>query len=344
MATMPRRLLMFCMLLLAAPAYAHRGMPPDPNQPPPVFKLEKMTDRVWCLFGRGGNVGFLVTDNGVLVVDDEYEEVAQGIVDQIRTVTDKPIRYLVNTHYHADHTGGNPVFIKFAEIIAHDNVRPRLLDYPAMVLKTFPDRIKALEQEIASIPDPNDPWRASLEKDLGLAKFFLDDAGKFKVETAAPPHLTYDGHVRVWLGGQEVQIFHVAPGHTDGDSMVFFVDQKVLHMGDLFFNGMVPFIDEPGGGSVKGMIENIDYAIAHVPPDTRVIAGHGPTGGIADLKRARDFLADLWAQTEKAARSGMSKGDAARTIRMDAYPEIKPSFRTLGNVIEVIYDEIQQPH
>src|SRR3989442_14508617 len=197
----------------AGPALAHSGAPPAPQPEEaqtPKFKLEKLTDRAYCLYGQGGNVGFLVTDAGVVVVDDEFEEVAQGIVDQVRSVTDKPIRYLVNTHYHADHTGGNPVFIKFAEIIAHDNVRPRLLDYPATVLKVFPDKVKALEQEIATIADPNDPWRVSLEKDLGLAKFFLDDAAKFKLEKAAPPGLTYEGHVRVWLGGQEVQIFHVA--------------------------------------------------------------------------------------------------------------------------------------
>ncbi|HEY3176439.1 MAG TPA: MBL fold metallo-hydrolase [Candidatus Polarisedimenticolia bacterium] len=329
------------LLLIALPVLAHRGTPPDPDQPRPTFTLEKLTDRAYCLFGQGGNVGFLVTDAGVLVVDDQYENIAQGIVDQIRSVTDKPIRYLVNTHYHADHTGGNSVFNKLAEIIAHDSVRPRLLEYPETVKRTFPDKIKAIETEIAAIKDPNDPWRVALEKDLGLAKFFLDAANAFKVETAAPPGLTYEGHVRVWLGGQEVQIFHVAPGHTDGDSMVYFKDQKVLHMGDLFFNGMYPFIDALGGGSVKGYIENIDYAIAHVPPDAKVIAGHGPVSGIATLKRARDFLADLRAEVEKAVKAGMSKADAVRAIRMEAYPEIKPAFRALGNDIAVIYDEIK---
>src|SRR2546422_5218165 len=158
------RALLLCLILSSVPAFGHSGTPADPAQPPPVFRLEKLTDRAWCLFGQGGNVGFLVTETGVLVVDDQYENIAQGVVEQIKSVTDKPIRYLVNTHYHADHTGGNPVFIKFAEIIAHDNVRPRLLDYPATVLKVFPDKVKALEQEIATIADPNDPWRVSLEK------------------------------------------------------------------------------------------------------------------------------------------------------------------------------------
>lgn len=339
---MHRRAPFACLLLaIAMPVFAHRGTPPDPDQPPPTFTLEKVTDRAYCLFGQGGNVGFLVTDAGVIVVDDQYENIAQGIVDQIRSITDKPIRYLVNTHYHGDHTGGNPVFIKLAEIIAHDTVRPRLLEYPETVKRIFPEKIKAIEAEMAAIKDPNDPWRLALDKDLGLAKFFLDAASAFKLETAAPPGLTYEGHVKIWLGGQEVQIFHVAPGHTDGDSIVFFKDQKVLHMGDLFFNGMYPFIDSLGGGSAKGYIENIDYAIAHVPPDTRVIAGHGPVGDIPALKRARDFLADLRAEVEKAVKAGMSRADAVRAIRMEAYPEIKPAFRVLGNDIAVIYDEIK---
>src|SRR5262245_28489684 len=130
------------LMLAGAPVLAHTGeapanpaaspspSPTEPQPKPVEFKLEKLSSRAYCLYGRGGNVGFLVTDAGVVVVDDQYEEVAQGIVDQIHGVTDRPIRYLVNTHYHGDHTGGNPVFVKFAEIVAHDTVRSRLLAEP----------------------------------------------------------------------------------------------------------------------------------------------------------------------------------------------------------------------
>src|SRR5262245_19907393 len=103
------------MAVAFVPASAHSGAPPAPapqEKQAPQFKLEKLTDRAYCLYGQGGNVGILVTDAGVVVVDDQFEEVAQGILDQIRAVTDLPIRYLVNTHYHGDHTGGNPVFVK----------------------------------------------------------------------------------------------------------------------------------------------------------------------------------------------------------------------------------------
>lgn len=336
------------LVLATGPLFAHTGAAPAASpaprqEKPPEFRLEKLTERAYCLYGRGGNVGFLVTDAGVVVVDDQYEDMAQGIVDQIRAVTDRPIRYLVNTHYHGDHTGGNPVFAKFAEIVAHDAVRPRLLDYPATVRATFPDRRRRLQAEIDLLKDPADPYRVALEKDLGLLGFLLQSAESFNPAKAAPPALTYDSRVRLWPGGQEVAVLHVAPGHTDGDSMVFFAREKVLHMGDLFFNGMYPFIDAWAGGSGRGYLKNIDYALSLVPADTKVIPGHGPVTDVAGLRRFRSFLSDLIGEVEQAARRGLSKADAARTITMDRYPEIKPQFRTLGNDVLVIYDEVSSP-
>ena len=329
---------------LPVPALAHSGAPPAAEKPAekaPAFKLEKLTDRVYCLYGRGGNVGFLVTDAGVVVVDDQYGEVADGIVGQIRTVTDKPIRFLVNTHYHGDHTGGNPVFIKLAEIIAHHSVRPRLLEYPETIKKTFPAKVLAIEAEIAGLKDAADPYRLALEKDRDLFGFLLKSAQSFILKEAAPPGLTYGGEVRLWLADQEVDVLHVAPGHTDGDSMVFFRKEKVLHMGDLFFNGMVPFIDALGGGSGRGYVRNLEHILALVPPDTKVIPGHGPVTDVATLRRFRSFMSDLVGEVEKAVKAGLSKAEAIRTIRMDPYPEVKPGFRTLGNGVAVIYDEVK---
>ncbi len=335
------------MAAVFAPASAHSGAPPaaqpQEKQAPP-FKLEKLTDRAYCLYGQGGNVGILVTDAGVVVVDDQFEEVAQGILDQIRAVTDQPIRYLVNTHYHGDHTGGNPVFVKFAEIIAHETVRPRLLDFPETVRRTYPDRKKQIETEIAGLKDPDDPYRLSLEKDLGLLDFFIKTAEALKVNPAAPPGLTYEGEIRLWLGGEEVDIFHVAPGHTDGDSIVYFPKQKVVHMGDLFLNGMYPFIDSLAGGSARGFVTNIDRVLTRIPPETKVIPGHGDTSDVATLRRFRNFMSDLIAQVQKAAETGMTKIDAVRTIKMDQYPELKPRSRTLGNDVAAVYDELRPGH
>lgn len=337
----PRGMILLTLLaVVSSPALAHRGAAPEPAEKP-IFELKKLTSSVYYLSGRGGNVAFLVTEPGVLVVDDQYENIAQGIVDQIRTVTDRPIRYLVNTHYHSDHTGGNPVFIKLAEIIAHDSVRPRLLEYPETVRKIFPARLKALESEIAAIADAADPYRAALEKDMGLVKYFIESAVAFKPETAAPPGITYEGHVRVWLGDQEVYVFHLGPGHTDGDSLVYFRNEKVLHMGDLLFQGSYPFIDTEAGGSVSGYVDNLDQAIALVPPETQVIPGHGPVTDVDGLRRMRDFLSRLLAQVDKTVQAGMSRGDAVRAIKIDGFPDIKPGFRTLGNLVSAAYDELK---
>jgi cyclase len=331
---------LFALILLTSVSAvpAHHGAASEPK--PPVFKLEKVSDRAWCLFGRGGNVGIYVTGAGVVVIDDQYEDMAQGIVDQIRTLTTEPIRYLVNTHYHSDHTGGNGVFLKLGEVVAHHSVRPRLLEYPAVVRNTFPRLIQGFQNEKDGIADPDDAYRQALEKDLGLLKFFVDAANAFKPETAAPPGLTYDGRVTLWVGGHPVEVMHVAPGHTDGDSIVWLPEEKVVHMGDLLFNGIYPFVDTLGGGSVEGMIRSIDVVLQTVPPDTKVIAGHGPVTDLTGLRRMRSFLADLRTKVRLEVERGASRGDAVRRIRMDDYPEIKPAFRTLGNVVTAAYDEL----
>src|SRR3989338_1169951 len=264
-------------LALPVPALAHSGAPPaaeKPSEKAHEFKLEKLTDRVFCLYGRGGNVGFLVTDAGVVVVDDQYREVAEGIVVQIRSVTDRPIRFMVNTHYHGDHTGGNPVFIKLAEIVAHNTVRPRLLEYPETIRMTFPARVQAIETEIAGLKDAADPYRLALEKDRDLLGLLLKSAQAFSLEAAAPPGITYEGEVRLWLGDQEGDGLHIAPGHTDGDSIVFFRKEKVLHMGDLFFNGLYPFIDALAGGSGRGYVRNLERILP--PPAPRHEGAPGP--------------------------------------------------------------------
>ena len=324
------------------PALAHSGhVDADQDQPAPKFKMEKVSEHVYCLFGRGGNVGILTTDAGVLLVDDQYGDIAPGLLEQVRTVSDKPIRFLVNTHYHGDHTGGNFALRKsVTEIVAHDTVRPRLLEYPAQVQKDFPPRIQSLQNEIAGIKDEKDAYRDALSKNLDLMKFFLDDMKKFNPAEVAPPDITFDHRVTLWLGDQPVEVFHVAPGHTDGDALVWFRKEKVIHMGDLLFNGLVPFIDTDGGGSGLGYVKNLDAVLDMVPSDTRVIAGHGPVGDVASVRHMRDFLKEMQVQVEAAVKKGLSRPEAARTIRLEAYADIKPAFRAVANDVLVFYDEV----
>ena len=327
-------------LAVSREAAAHSGRQAADEAPkPPTFRLEKVSERVWCLFGKGGNVGFMVTDAGVAVVDDQYADVAPGIVEQIRGVTDKPIRYLVNTHYHADHAGGNKTFQPIATIVAHESVRPRLIDFPLAIQATFPEKVRALETEIAGIKDPTDRYRVALDRDLNIMKFFLDSVKDFDPATAAPPSLTFDSKLTLWLGDQPVEVHHLGPGHTDGDAVVWFRREKVLHTGDLLFNGVVPFIDAQGGGNAHGYLRSLDRLLSMLPPDTKVIPGHGPVTDIKGLQRARDFLKDLSVEVDKAARKGLTRQEAARTVTLTAYPDVKESFRTVANAVLTLYDE-----
>ena len=326
------------------PVFAHSGPrhAADETSPiPPTFRVEKVSEHVFCLFGQGGNVGILANDAGVVVVDDQYENMAQGIVDEIRKISDKPIRWLVNTHYHGDHTGGNQVFQPLTTIVAHETVRPRLLEYPRVVLDTFPAKMQAVHAEMAAIPDEKDPYRDALSRDMGLMRYFLESLQGFDPAKVAAPSITYRDSMAVWLGDQPVEIRHGGPGHTDGDSIVYFPKEKVVHMGDLLFNGWVPFIDTLGGGSARGYLKNLNDVLERLPADTKVIPGHGPVTDVAGLRHARDFMRDLQLEVERAVKKGLTREEAARTVKLDTYTDVKPVFRTLANDVLAFYDEIR---
>jgi glyoxylase-like metal-dependent hydrolase (beta-lactamase superfamily II) len=278
----------------------------------------------------------------MVVVDDQYRDTAPALLEAIRGLADRPIRWLVNTHHHGDHTGGNPLFGTVAEIVAHRNVRARLLRDPEAIRSTFPARIEALQREIEGLGDPADPYRAALEKDLGLARFLLEGAAQEQPGAAALPVVTYDDGVTLWPGGREIRVLHVGPGHTDGDSIVYVPAAGVLHVGDLMFHGSVPFVDVRGGGSALGFIGNLDRALALAPPGTRIIPGHGPLTDVPALRRYRDFLADVRRQVEEAVAAGRTLPETVRLVRGDRYPDIKPGFRTLGNLAAALHDELRR--
>ncbi|HTO87340.1 MAG TPA: MBL fold metallo-hydrolase [Thermoanaerobaculia bacterium] len=284
---------------------------PDHHERPPetVFRVQPLGGDVYALYGRGGNVGFFVGPEAVTVIDSQFKDLAPGIVEQIRKVTDKPIKFLVNTHYHGDHVGGNEVFRNFAMIIAQDNVRTRMLASPETIKRDYP----------AMLEDARKAGKAE------MAKFLQDQlewAGKVKVEEIAAPILTFDSEVRIHPGGGEtIQVWHLPPAHTDGDSVVFFEKAKVLHMGDDYFNKVIPFIDVKSGGSARGYVVALDKVIARVPPDVKVIPGHGEVSDLAGLKAFRQYLADVLAEAAKAKAAGKSKEDFLKQVDLPAYKD-----------------------
>jgi len=304
----------------AAATEHHENAPDDP------FKLKPLAGGVHALYGRGGNVGFLVGPDAVLVVDSQYKDLAPGIVKKIASVTDKPIKYLVNTHHHGDHVGGNATFQPIAVILAHHNVRKRMLASPAEILRDYPARLEEARKA------GNEARVKSLEEQIDWAR-------KVKVEEIPAPVLTFESEVRVYVGGETIHVFHTPPAHTDGDAVVFFEKANVVHMGDIFFNKVVPFIDVAGGGSAKGYLTAIDLVMARVPASVTVIPGHGEVTDLAGLKAFRQYIADVIDVAQKAKLAGKSKEAFLKEVDLPAYKSFDGYDRRFKDNAAAAYDE-----
>lgn len=233
------------------------------------IKMTKVSGNVYMLEGAGGNIAASLGDDGILMVDTEYAPLAAKIQAALKGIgiTDKPVRFVVNTHYHSDHSNGNAAFAAAgATILANENLRKRL-------------------EEGSSIG--NGPGGSINIKQAPQPKEAL-------------PVITYDDGVNIFLNGEEIEVRHMPAAHTDGDSVVFFATNKVLHMGDIFVRYGFPFIDVNGGGSIQGMIAACDKALAEFPPDTKVIPGHGALATMDDLRTYDQMLKDTTAAVQKA--------------------------------------------
>jgi cyclase len=216
------------------------------------IKVTPVAGKVYMLEGAGGNIGASVGEDGILLVDDQFEPLAPKIRVAVQGIAGGgggKIKFVINTHWHGDHTGGNQVFGLEAPIIAQANVRRRL----------------STEQSVLGNKVPPSPKQAL-------------------------PVITFDQAVSVHWNGEEIKVVHFPHGHTDGDSVVFFTGSNVVHMGDDFFAGQFPFVDLGTGGSVQGLIDDVAKALTLVPADAKVIPGHGPLSTRADLERFHAML------------------------------------------------------
>jgi glyoxylase-like metal-dependent hydrolase (beta-lactamase superfamily II) len=215
------------------------------------MKATKVAGNVWMLEGAGGNIGVSVGDDGLLIVDDQFAPLADKIRAALKGIADKKLHFILNTHWHGDHTGGNVAFGPEATIIAHDNVRKRL----------------ATEQKstVFNSTTPPSPKEAL-------------------------PVITFDQTLTVHFNGEEIRAIHYPKGHTDGDSVIFFSASNVVHLGDDFFAGRFPFVDLESGGSVEGLVKNIGELITKIPADAKLIPGHGPISTLDDLKSYHRML------------------------------------------------------
>ena len=219
------------------------------------IKSTHVAGNVYMLQGAGGNIGVSAGPDGLLIVDDEFLPLAPKIEAALAQIDPGKLKFVLNTHFHGDHTGANAHFGRQAPIIAHANVRKRL------------------SRSATAVED-------------------------------ALPVVTFDDSLSVHFNGEEIKALHVPSGHTDSDSLIFFTKSNVVHMGDQFFNGLFPNIDLGGGGDVRGYVRNVEQAIGKIPPDAKIIPGHGPLGGIEDLKRFHEMLVDTSAFVEKQIAAG----------------------------------------
>ena len=240
------------------------------------IKVTKVAGTVYMLQGAGGNIAASIGEDGIVVVDDQFAPLAAKIEAALRGVTDKPVRFIINTHYHIDHTGGNAWFQKQAPIIAHDNVRKRL------------------EQGSVAGNGSTKDVQAPASGD-------------------ALPILTFDHDVTVHLNGEDIRALHFPSGHTDGDSIIFFLKSNVVHMGDDFVTYGFPFVDLESGGSVQGMITATDEVAAALPPDAKVIPGHGPLSSLDELRQFTKMLKD----TQRLVQVGIKQGKSLEQMQKE---------------------------
>lgn len=231
----------------------------------PTIAVQKISDNIYMLVGNGGNIGVSIGDDGVFIIDDKYAPLTEKIVAAIKTVSEKPIKYVVNTHHHHDHTGGNENLSNLgATIIAHENVRKHL-------------EIEGSKESL--------------------------------------PVITFNDKLNVFINGEQVIVFHLSNAHTDGDAMLYFTESNVLHTGDIYFNGMYPYIDLNNGGSVNGYIEAIKQGLIVIDNNTKIIPGHGAESNKEEYQATLNMLETL--KANMLAEIGIGKTEDEVAVNSD---------------------------
>ena len=265
------------------------------------IKVTKVAGTVYMLEGSGGNIGVSVGEDGVVLVDDQFAPLAPKIREALQGITAKPIKFVLNTHFHGDHTGGNAQFSSEATIIAHENVRERLKQGGTVA----GNEVKPAAKE-------------------------------------ALPVITFNDRATVHFNGEDIRAIHFPHGHTDGDSVIFFPESKVVHMGDDFVTYGFPFVDVRSGGSVSGMIAGVEKVLSMTPPDVKVIPGHGPLCTPEDVRKFIAMLKDTRALVAQAASQGKTAEQMKQDHLLSKYEDLGKGFIKTDAWIDLLYTEVTQ--
>jgi len=290
-------------VLFAQPAGAQQ----EPDFSKVQIKVTKVSGNIYMLEGAGGNIAASVGEDGIVIVDDQFAPLADKIQAALKNlgITDKPVRFVINTHYHGDHTGGNVPFNNAGStIIAQDNVRKRLVS-------------------------------GGTAGNGGSIKMEVKPADR-----AALPIITFEHDVTVHLNGEDIRALHFPAGHTDGDSVIFFPKNNVVHMGDDFVRYGFPFIDVASGGSVQGMIDAMEKAAAQLPADVKVIPGHGALSNLDDVREFVKMLKETSAVVEKALQQHKTLEQMKKEKILDPWKKWSGDFVSTDAFIETLYNSL----
>jgi cyclase len=264
-----------------------------------IITTEQVTDNIYMLQGSGGNIAILTGEDGTLMVDDQFAPLSDKIMAAIKDISDQPVHYLLNTHWHGDHTGGNENFANAgATIIAHDNVRKRLST----------DNVRPFGRTTLASPE------------------------------AAWPQLTFNDEMHIHYNNENIHLIHNHNAHTDGDAFVYFSDSNVLHMGDCFFKDRFPFIDRDMGGSPDGYIKAVSQAILITDSDTKIIPGHGSLASKVDLLNYYNMLITMRDRVKKSISDGQSLEEALEANLTEGYESWGTGFINNEKIVKVLYE------
>jgi cyclase len=246
---------------------------------------DRLADNLYMLRdSRGkGNTVVLTGADGVLMVDTKGGKSIHKLLAKIAELSDKPIRFAIITHWHFDHVGGNETVAKTgATIIAHANVRKHM---------GIEHHMKIFNAKVPPAPE------------------------------TARPLLTYTKEVALHLNGEDISVFHMAPGHTDGDSVIYFQNANVIHMGDLYFEGLYPFIGIYSGGSINGMVKVISQILPMIDDNTKVVPGHGPLSNKAQLQEYLSMLTAIRDNVSRLMKEGKTMEEVVAAKPTQAFDE-----------------------
>jgi cyclase len=273
---------------------------PTPNMDAIQIKTVKVADNVYMLEGLGGNIGVSAGEDGVILIDDQFAPLTDKIVAAVKAISDKPIRFIINTHWHFDHTGGNENLGKGgAVIVAHDNVYKRL----------------------------------SSEQFIGL----LGNRKVAPLSKEGLPVVTFNDTVTFRFNGDEITVYKVPASHTDGDAFVRFKKANVVHTGDVFSAYRYPFIDVENGGSVKGTVKAMDLLLPTIDDSTRIIPGHGPLGTRKDVIAYRNMMAKVGSRVEALVKQKKTLEQVKAAKPTKEFDEVWGKFRNGDGFTEIVY-------